>query len=115
KGHPYSKQVIGTKESIQSITRQDLINFYKKHISPSGARMAIVGDIRDYKLKELLETKLQQWKARLVEETIFPQLSPCAPQEINYPINRDQVALCLAQLSIDRKDPDYDKYLLFDQ
>ena len=30
KGHPYSKQSIGTEKSIASITRQDLINFYKK-------------------------------------------------------------------------------------
>lgn len=115
KGHPYSKQAIGTQESVASITRQDLINFYKKYISPSGARMAIVGDIRDYKLKELLEKKLQEWKKSTVEDVVFPVLVPSSPQEINHPMNRDQVVLCLAQLSIDRKHPDFDKYLLFDQ
>jgi zinc protease len=115
KGHPYSKQTMGTQKSIKSISRQDLIDFYKKYISPSGARMAVVGDIRDYKLKELLEKKLQDWKASFVEDMQFPALTPTQVHEINYPINRDQVVLCLAQLSIDRKHPDFDKYLLFDQ
>lgn len=115
KGHPYSKQTMGTQKSIKSISRQDLIDFYKKYISPSGARIAVVGDIRDYKLKELLEKKLQDWKANLVEDLQFSALEPTKVHEINYPINRDQVVLCLAQLSIDRKHPDFDKYLLFDQ
>jgi zinc protease len=115
KGHPYSKQAIGTQESVASITRQDLISFYKKYISPSGARMAIVGDIRDYKLKELLEKKLQEWKESTIEDIVFPVLESSVPQEINHPMNRDQVVLCLAQLSINRKHPDFDKYLLFDQ
>lgn len=115
KGHPYSKHAMGTEKSIKAITRKDLIDFYKKYISPSGARMAIVGDIRDYKLKELLEKKLQEWKSLPVEDIQFIALEPTQLHEINYPINRDQVVLCFAQLSINRKHPDFDKYLLFDQ
>ena len=54
-------------------------------------------------------------KGPVVKDLDYPQLSPVEKQDINYPINRDQVVLCLAQLSIDRKDPDFDTYLLFDQ
>lgn len=115
KGHPYSKLGIGTEESILSIAREDLINFYKEYISPFGARIAIVGDIEDYNLQEVLEKVLGGWQGPVVKEIHYPQLSLAEKQEINYPINRDQVVLCFAQLSIDRKDPDYDKYLLFDQ
>jgi zinc protease len=115
KGHPYSKQSIGTEKSIESITREDLIDFYKQYISPSGARIAVVGDIEDYDLQNVLETVFGDWQGPVVKELDYPQLSPVEKQEINYPINRDQVVLCLAQLSIDRKHPDFDKYLLFDQ
>lgn len=115
KNHPYSKQSIGTEESINSLTRDDLISFYKKYISPSGARIAIVGDLQGYDLHNTLEKALASWQGPEVVALDYPQLSPVAQQEINYPINRDQVVLCLAQLSIDRKNPDYDKYLLFDQ
>ena len=115
KGHPYSKNSVGTKESIESISRDDLIAFYKKYISPYGARMAIVGDIRDYKIHTILEQQLGDWQSTPVEDINFPALTPVDAQEINYPINRDQVVLCMAQLSIDRKNPHFDKYLLFDQ
>lgn len=115
KNHPYSKQIMGTKESVESITREDLINFYKKYICCTGARIAIVGDLHGYKVQSLVEKKLASWQASVVPTIEFPQLNSLANQEINYPINRDQVVLCLAQLSIDRYHPDYDKYLLFDQ
>jgi zinc protease len=115
KGHPYSKQSLGTIDSIVSITRQDLVDFYNKYISPTGASIAVVGDLEDYNIQELLESSLNDWATNEVETIEFPPLSPSAPCEINYPINRDQVVLCLAQLSIARLDPDFDKYLLFDQ
>jgi zinc protease len=115
KGHPYSKQPLGTADSVVAITRQDLINFYKKYISSCDARIAIVGDLEGYDLQNILETALGNWAANDVKAIEFPPLSPVAPTEINYPINRDQVVLCLAQLSIARKDINFDKYLLFDQ
>ena len=115
KGHPYSKQTIGTADSITAITRQDLIDFYNTYISPSGASIAVVGDLQAYDIQELLESSLSGWASNNVETIEFPVLSPSAPREVNYPINRDQVVLRFAQLSIARKDPDFDKYLLFDQ
>jgi zinc protease len=115
KNHPYSKQGIGTERSITAMTRQDLMDFYKKYISSADAHMAIVGDVDDYDLQQELEKVLGDWKGSVVEDLEYPQLSPVDTQEINYPINRDQVVLCLAQLSIDRKHTDFDTYLLFDQ
>lgn len=115
KNHPYSKQSIGTLESITSMTREDLVNFYKQYISPSGARIAIVGDLPDHNIQEVLEKELGDWQAREVTEVVCPPLSPVEAKEVNYPINRDQVTLSFSQLSIDRKHPDFDAYLLFDQ
>ncbi|HSC25382.1 MAG TPA: pitrilysin family protein [Candidatus Babeliales bacterium] len=115
KNHPYSKQSIGTTESITSITQQNLIDFYKKYISPSGARIAVVGDLKGYDIKNELEKALGDWQGPVVEELNYLQLSPVKSEEINYFINRDQVVLCFAQLSINRQHPDFDKYLLFDQ
>jgi zinc protease len=115
KGHPYSKQGIGTEDSIKAVTRQDLIDLYKKFISPFGAHIAIVGDLDDHDLQQELEKVLRDWQGPVVEDLDYPQLTPVVKQDVNYPINRDQIVLCLTQLSIDRKHPDFDKYLLFDQ
>ncbi len=115
KGHPYSKQTLGNMDSITSITRDDLINFYKQYISSCDARIAVVGDLARYDIKNILENALGDWGSRKVESIVFPAISYSEPEEINYTINRDQVVLCFAQLSIARKDVKFDKYLLFDQ
>jgi zinc protease len=115
KDHPYNKQPLGTAESIASITRQDLVNFYKQYISPCDACIAVVGDLEKYDIKNVLETALSSWSSCNVHTLEFPLLSPTTQKEVNYPINRDQVVLCFAQLSVARKDVNFDKYLLFDQ
>jgi len=115
KDHPYNKQPLGTAESIASITRQDLVNFYKQYISPCDACIAVVGDLEGYDIKNVLETALSDWSSCNVHTLEFPALLPTAQKEVNYSINRDQVVLCFAQLSVARKDVNFDKYLLFDQ
>jgi zinc protease len=115
KDHPYSKNVLGTQESIKKITKEDLIEFHKKFFSPNGARLSIVGDIGSYDLQDLLEKTIGTLQGPKVESITFPALQPVKPCEKIYPINRDQAVLCFAGLSVDRKNPDYDKLLLFDQ
>jgi len=115
KDHPYSKNSIGTKEALESIARSDLVDFYKKYVSPHGAKIAIVGDLGQYDLAKVLEKTLNNWQGPEVADISFPKLVQPESKEVNYPINRDQVVLCLARLSIDRKHPDWDKLYLFDQ
>lgn len=113
--HPYSKNSLGTIEAIEKITREDLVDYYKKYISPHGARLAIVGDLSTHKVEDEVRKTLGNWKGLEVADIQHPVLSEVQQQEINYPINRDQVVLRFGSLSIDRKHPDFDKLLLFDQ
>ena len=43
--HPYRMDVIGTKESIQSLTQSDLRNYFETNRVPSRMSMSVVGDI----------------------------------------------------------------------
>ena len=115
KGHPYSKNNLGTEQSIKSIVRDDLVNFYSMYFSPRGAKLAIVGDLNQYDIKNVFEQHIGSWQGKEIKEIEFPLLTPTGAQVINYPINRDQVVLTFARLSIDRKHQDFDKFLLFDQ
>lgn len=115
KGHPYSKDALGKAEVISKIKRTDLVDFYKRFISPDGAKIAIVGDLKKYQIKEVLSKTLGSWQGSTVESVVFPELERTKSCEVDYPINRDQVVLCYAGLSIDRKNPEFDKCLLFDQ
>jgi len=114
-GHPYSKNSLGKKEVIEALGRDDLIDFYKKYISPQGATLAIVGDLKDRNLQDILERTIGVWQGPEVEDIDFPPLPDDVADEKNHPINRDQVVLAYAGRSIGRKHPDFDKLFLFDQ
>jgi zinc protease len=115
KDHPYSKNAIGTMESVSKIKRADLLSFYKKNITPHETKIAIVGDIKGHDVPALVKKHLGRWQGPVVEALVFPELHPIKPQELKHVINRDQATLCFAGLSVERTSPDYDKLLLFDQ
>lgn len=113
--HPYHKNHLGTVESVTSITQKDLVDWYKRMVTPMGARLAIVGDLSGITIKEVVESSLKDWIGVQLPLIQKIPLKPVKPQTIEYPINRDQTVLCFAGASIDRFDKDYDALLLFDQ
>ena len=106
---------MGTCESVATITRDDLIDFYKRMITPRGTRLVIVGNLSRDDLKKNLEETIGKWSGPEVEDIKFPSLTSIDSHSTNYYINRDQVVVSFAGLSVDRKHADYDKLLLFDQ
>ncbi|HLC06672.1 MAG TPA: pitrilysin family protein [Candidatus Babeliales bacterium] len=114
KGHPYSKQANGNASSIGAISRADLLDFYKKYISPQEAHLVIVGDLHNYDIQEVVAQELGDWCGAVVEDIEYPPLFKVPTIEVNHQLNRDQAFICLAQLSIDRYHPDFDKYRIFD-
>ncbi|MGB8467564.1 MAG: pitrilysin family protein [Candidatus Babeliales bacterium] len=115
KGHPYSKSMLGTPESIARITAADVQQAYQKYMSLNGARMAIVGDIQKYDVLRLVEEQLGDLAMEPVQPMIFPPLQPISTHDVTHRINRDQVVLGFAQPSIARTNPDFDALLIFDQ
>lgn len=45
KVHPYKRQVIGTSKVIETITREEILDYYKKHYAPENMITVIVGDV----------------------------------------------------------------------
>ena len=43
--HPYGRPVIGLEGEVKSVTRSDIMDFYKKYYNPSNAVLVIVGDV----------------------------------------------------------------------
>jgi len=46
KAHPYHHEVIGHMSDLQSITRQDVEDYFKKFYGPSNLTVGIVGDVK---------------------------------------------------------------------
>ncbi len=115
KNHPYSKLSIGTLESIKQISQQDLLNAYHTFISPHQAILAVVGDLHTLNVEKIISDILGSWKGPEVSDLFFPTVQQPLVHDVNYFINRDQIVLGFAGLSVDRNNPDYDKLLIFDQ
>lgn len=45
KQHSYRREVLGTKEIIANIPREEIMNFYQKHYAPENMITVIVGDV----------------------------------------------------------------------
>lgn len=75
----FAKTTIGTVDSVAEITLDDLKAFYAKNISPSVARMHIVGDISKSKATASLKSLNTKWKKKNVKLPTFEM--PAAPKE----------------------------------
>lgn len=115
RNHPYGKNSMGSFQTIADISRNDLLDGYRKYISPDGARLAVVGDLAKYDVVKELEKYMGDWNAASVDDLEFPHVMPVTHEIVTYPINRDQVVLSFAGVSVNRSHPDFDKLLLFDQ
>lgn len=62
-----SKALIGTTESVNAITIDDLKAFYARAISPSVARMHLVGAVDKNKAAASLKTLDSRWKGKRVD------------------------------------------------
>jgi predicted Zn-dependent peptidase len=64
-GHPYAIPLTGngTEDSIQSLTREDLVGFAHRWLRPDSATLVVVGDTRLKELVPLLEKHFGDWKA----------------------------------------------------
>ncbi|MCR4508239.1 insulinase family protein [Pseudomonas sp. 32.2.56] len=104
--HPYAHPSDGTAESIPAITREQLQAFHAKAYTASNAIIALVGDLS----RSDAEALANQVSAALPKGPALPRIAqPEEPkpglQHIEFPSN--QTHLMIAQLGIDRRDPDY--------
>jgi zinc protease len=114
KDHPYHKNYLGSSETLNSITLDDIHTAYKTYITPQGCRCAIVGDFDKNKALNLLQETFNSWTGPVI--TIeFPILNPIKHAQYDYPFNRDQVVLAYAGLSVKRTDKNFDPLLIYDQ
>jgi zinc protease len=113
--HPYHKNLFGTQETLASITHSDVKKWYSRMITPCNTRIIVVGNLSDYSVVSEVEKIFGSWVGSPLTPINFPQLPEIKAHEIQYPIVRDQITLAFAGISVSRKDPDFDKLLLFDQ
>jgi len=59
--HPYARPYLGTPESVRSITRQDVIAYYRRNFVPGDAALVVVGNVWPDAIVTALETRFGKW------------------------------------------------------
>jgi len=73
--HPYAHPIEGSGESVNALTRERVLAFYKSRYVPRGAILAVVGDIDGKKALDLVKARFGGWKGDAEARTI-PKLAP---------------------------------------
>jgi zinc protease len=79
-----SRNILGTIESVNIITIDDLKAFYNKSISPSVARMHVVGSLGKAAVTAPLATLGAKWKAKAVKIPTYPSPQPPAKSQVYF-------------------------------
>lgn len=106
--HPYGRLVTGTAETLDNITRDDIVRFHRKFFVPDNAVMAVAGDLTFEEVLGLLDRYFAGWEKsrglRLSEERALP-----SADRKTITVNRDltQATIILGHGGVARDDPDY--------
>ena len=59
--HPYGYTEVGTESSMNAVTRDDMVAFWKKHFVPGNAALVVAGDISMRELRAMTDEVFGAW------------------------------------------------------
>lgn len=106
--HPYSRKVEGTLESIEKITRDDIVAFHKKFFHPNNIILGISGDFNKEEIIKKLNAVFAGWKKEEIHFPEVPKVEKRFERSVYY-VYKDinQANVIMGHLGIHRKSPDY--------
>ncbi|RYF11710.1 MAG: insulinase family protein, partial [Deltaproteobacteria bacterium] len=61
--HPYRLPILGTEQSVRSVSREHILKFYKKHYRPDNVTLIVVGDMAPEALAHKVEQAFGAWES----------------------------------------------------
>src|SRR5437016_1116833 len=74
--HPYGRPVIGWRQELEKLTRDDALAFYRRFYTPNNAILVVAGDVTAEEVKKLADDTYGK-VARITE--IGPRIRPMEP------------------------------------
>jgi zinc protease len=99
-----------SQESLQRITRKDVINFQKKHYRPDTTVLALVGDFQPDRVKKLIEKEFGDWQVSgETPKAEYPPVDlPKSIVRVNPVVpGKAQAITFMGNKAINRQDPRY--------
>jgi zinc protease len=114
--HPYGHVPLGDDESLQAITRDDLVAFWRASYAPQNAALIFAGDLTMAEAKALAEKAFGSWRGSGTE-TPRPLAGSPIPERVVVvdKSGAPQTAVGVAQFGVPRSDPDYERINVMNQ
>jgi len=107
-GHPYGLPVEGTLESMDRLTRDDVVGFWRAHARPDTTVVAVVGQVTVDEARREVLARLGGWRRPAAAPGRVPAAHPApAPREETVARELTQATIMLGRQAIRQTDPDY--------
>jgi zinc protease len=110
-GHPLG--YYATEETINAITRDDLIAFHDNYYQPEGMTLAITGDFDTQDMIAKIEAALGSWEGQAVEYPAIPEFNPNpTPRVYLVPRQLEQSVIIIGHPSVFAYTPEYNDLIV---
>lgn len=115
-GHPLHRPAIGYEATIAQLTRDDMIDFYRRYYVPNNTLLSIVGDFDKEELKQKVAEIFGNWEPAVdfVRPTILAVNRQTEAVEKFIMAPKEQVNIFIGHAGIERKNPDFYALLVMD-
>ncbi len=115
RGHPLSRAVEGEIQTVEGLTKSDLIEFHSTFYRPDNAFLVIVGNLDKGKEYINLLKKLESWTASGVTAAPPPEVRTERNSSIKcIEMDKEQLNIFMGHLGIKRNSPYYTPLFLMD-
>jgi len=107
--HPFGRPPDGSEETVQSISVDDMMAFYKDHYVPGNAILIIVGDVTMTELTGLVAAHFGSWKSGFSSVPRFPSVPTIGATRL-YLVDKPQAAqseVRIGHVGVSRSNEDY--------
>lgn len=107
--NPYAHPVDGTEASVKNITREDVVNFYKKYFVPQYSILTWVGDFSTPTVKQKVEKSSGGWQKSNTNLAKIPVPAKFKGRKLLIVEKPDvtQTQIRIGNISVPRNNPDY--------
>lgn len=82
KVHPYKRKVIGSAKIIETVTREEILDYYKKHYAPENMVTIVVGDVNPDEAAKKVEDAFKTNAPRKIQHNKFMPELPITTQRM---------------------------------
>src|SRR5262245_14925051 len=106
--HPLHRPSHGYPETVERITREDLVEFHASYFTPNNVILSIVGDFRAAELLPMIESSFGAWQPKPLLVPRYPAPVRQTAKRVKFiPMPAQQLNIYLGHLGVTRTNPDY--------